>query len=63
MTVLKASIGAESVSLQVVAQQKSRVRRPAFYCAPLRESAAGFDWRGTGELAGRRASDARLRER
>ena len=28
--VLRASIGAESVSLHIVAQQKSRVRRPAF---------------------------------
>jgi hypothetical protein len=28
--VLKAPIGAESVSLQVIAQQKSRVNRPAF---------------------------------
>jgi len=28
----------------------------------MERSAAGFDWRGTGELAGRRASKVRRRE-
>ena len=48
---LKAPIGTESVSLQVVAQQKSRVHRSAFSSI----NADGFDWRGVGEFAGRRA--------